>query len=370
MPIKIFKGDFTINLMKRGWGIVLVIAFIFATCFVISLPSTSPILNDLHLNIQTTNSSGNVINGTFSFVFSISTTSDCSNIIYTNSTNLTTDSNGGISYYLSNLSLNFLYQYWLCYYRNGVLINASEISQVPYAFMARNVSLSGVYVDTNFGIGSYNITTTGMICLGGVCQSSWPVAGGNWFNQQLNTTSSVFFASLNIANNLYANSTNVGIVTITPTQKLDVNGNVNITGNLYVGGVQITNSVPSGMISPFNLSSCPVGWNLANGSNGTPDLRGIFVRGSGVNGILQYANSTYGGINATYGTYQNDSLQGHYINGALGNAGASVNLFPGNNAGGNVNLPITFVTDGTNGIPRTGKETTPAYYATIYCVKT
>lgn len=292
--------------MKRGWGIVLVIAFIFATGFVISLPSTSPILNDLHLNIQTTNSSGNVINGTFSFVFSISTTSDCSNIIYTNSTNLTTDSNGGISYYLSNLSLNFLYQYWLCYYRNGVLINASEISQVPYAFMARNVSLSGIYVDTNFGVGNYNITTTGFIGIGttspsylleinyssltsigesitnslnygtagailmlktanGSALTSGSRIGGIIFTSLINISNSVNSAGITSyaddnwndtsapANLRFETTPNasitrtermritsagyVGIGTITPTQKLDVAGNVNITsgGNISFG---------------------------------------------------------------------------------------------------------------------------------------
>ena len=34
-----------------------------------------------------------------------------------------------------------------------------------------------------------------------------------------------------------------------------------------------------GTISAFNLSTCPTGWTLANGSSGTPDLRGEFIRG-------------------------------------------------------------------------------------------
>lgn len=29
----------------------------------------------------------------------------------------------------------------------------------------------------------------------------------------------------------------------------------------------------------FNLSSCPSGWITADGTNGTPDLRGEFIRG-------------------------------------------------------------------------------------------
>lgn len=35
---------------------------------------------------------------------------------------------------------------------------------------------------------------------------------------------------------------------------------------------------PTGMISAFNLSTCPTGRIPANGTNGTPDLRGEFIR--------------------------------------------------------------------------------------------
>ncbi|MDD5770303.1 MAG: hypothetical protein PHE25_04990 [Candidatus Gracilibacteria bacterium] len=37
--------------------------------------------------------------------------------------------------------------------------------------------------------------------------------------------------------------------------------------------------VPTGFIGTFYLSSCPVGWIPADGTNGTPDLRGEFIRG-------------------------------------------------------------------------------------------
>ena len=136
---------------------------------------------------------------------------------------------------------------------------------------------------------------------------------------------------------------------------------------LSIGG-----GIPAGAIVPFNQATCPVGWALADGTNGNPDLRGIFVRGSGTNGVLQYANSSFGNFNAIYGTYNNDSLQGHWHEafGTLSAAGTS----PGNPVinGGLTSLIQAVkgaISDGTNGNPRTGKETTPAYYATIYCVK-
>jgi len=45
------------------------------------------------------------------------------------------------------------------------------------------------------------------------------------------------------------------------------------------GGKYVSKLVPTGAIQAFNLASCPTGWIAANGSNGTPDLRGEFIRG-------------------------------------------------------------------------------------------
>ena len=45
------------------------------------------------------------------------------------------------------------------------------------------------------------------------------------------------------------------------------------------GGKYSTRLVPSGFIGAFNLATCPSGWNAADGTNGTPDLRGEFIRG-------------------------------------------------------------------------------------------
>ncbi|MDD2870469.1 MAG: hypothetical protein PHS49_00635 [Candidatus Gracilibacteria bacterium] len=43
--------------------------------------------------------------------------------------------------------------------------------------------------------------------------------------------------------------------------------------------ILVDNAAPAGFVGAFNLASCPTGWIPANGSNGTPDLRGEFIRG-------------------------------------------------------------------------------------------
>ena len=137
--------------------VVVTVAFIFSL-FLLNLVLAEVVSEDLHLNIQTTNTTGGVVTGTFSFVFNISTTSDCSTIIYSNSTTKTTDMRGIISYYLPNVSLNYSQQYYLCYYRDGSLKDATKIVRTPYSFRAKNITLSGVEPDSNLDASGYNIT--------------------------------------------------------------------------------------------------------------------------------------------------------------------------------------------------------------------
>jgi len=132
-----------------------ILLFIFMLNFVFA----ASILDELHLNIQTTDAGGNVVTGTFDFDFNISTTSDCNNVIYSDSATLTTDSRGIISYYLTGVNMDYANQYYLCYYRDDVLINNSKISRSPYAFRAKYVNTSGIEVDSNLDLSGFNFTS-------------------------------------------------------------------------------------------------------------------------------------------------------------------------------------------------------------------
>jgi microcystin-dependent protein len=50
-------------------------------------------------------------------------------------------------------------------------------------------------------------------------------------------------------------------------------GNLNVTGSF--------NYLPKGTIVAYNQTTAPAGWALCDGSNGTPNLRGRFIFGSG-----------------------------------------------------------------------------------------
>jgi len=140
---------------SKEWRL-LVIGMTFLISF--SIVSAAIIQEDLHVNIQTTDSSGNVVTGTYDFVFNVSTSSDCNNVVYSDSSSLTTDSRGIISYYLEDVNLDYADQYWLCYYRDGTLQDNSQIARTPYAFRAEYVNLSGVEVDSNFDMSGYNMS--------------------------------------------------------------------------------------------------------------------------------------------------------------------------------------------------------------------
>lgn len=119
-----------------------------------------------------------------------------------------------------------------------------------------------------------------------------------------------------------------------------------------------TSAVPAGAVMAFNLSACPVGWVASNGSGGTVDLRGYFVRGL----------DTGGGVDPsrTLGSYQADQFQDHThnITASNGVSGGTLVTQPLTSATGTVNFSTTGPISGNH-----GSETRPKNVALLYCQK-
>ncbi|MBI3395060.1 MAG: tail fiber protein [Spirochaetia bacterium] len=134
-------------------------------------------------------------------------------------------------------------------------------------------------------------------------------------------------------------------------------------------------AAPEGAIMAFYLASCPEGWAPADGTNGTPDLRGQFIRGRDDIGTGAGGNDPSGA--RAIGNLQLDAFQGHRHGASYNNI---TSILPPNGGGltfgggpwglSSIDLTITDpVGDGTNGAPRTAGETRPKNVALTYCMR-
>ncbi|PKL15001.1 MAG: hypothetical protein CVV50_01540 [Spirochaetae bacterium HGW-Spirochaetae-6] len=93
--------------------------------------------------------------------------------------------------------------------------------------------------------------------------------------------------------------------------------NINENFNTLMGLIKDLqkNQVPSKAIMPF-YSNCPANWVIADGSNGTPDLRGQFLRGLNDfgSGIRNDGKQDPNGEGRTLGSWQGDELKSHNHN--------------------------------------------------------
>ncbi|MEN7982483.1 MAG: hypothetical protein ABFQ65_03470 [Nanoarchaeota archaeon] len=256
----------------------------------------------------------------------------------------------------------------------------------------------------------------------------YPISASNMYNYVYNGSSWIPALATADGQQKYwidmANATYGNVVSnLTVGESILVSGNLNVTGVSYLGDLTFdaenvtfkgggdmyasggsifynngsetidlrVRNIPENAVMSFNLASCPSGWTLADGTSGTPDLRGIFVRGAGVSGSMLMANGT--NFSATYGEYGNDSMQqitggarfrnlqdanlvilSSDIYGAFDIEYTSTTTTIGASASGTTQQPQRLLFDSATstaqGGARTGAETAPASYALIYCVKT
>ncbi len=136
-------------------------------------------------------------------------------------------------------------------------------------------------------------------------------------------------------------------------------------------------AAPEGAVIAFYLNNCPEGWAPADGTNGTPDLRGQFVRGRDNVGTGAAGKDPAGSRLA--GSVQGDAFQGHRHSidsrtVIFGQVFTGYHFeyqgYPG--AIGNVNqinAVLEPIPDGINGDPRIANETRPSNVALTYCMR-
>jgi len=111
---------------------------------------------------------------------------------------------------------------------------------------------------------------------------------------------------------------NIGLGYTNPSKKLEVSGEIKISGNLTADKFTGKGIAPVGSIVMWSgsISSIPTGWQICNGVNGTPDLRSRFVVGAGSN----YSEGNTGGANSVALT--TNQIPSHNHSGSTNAAGS------------------------------------------------
>ena len=125
------------------------------------------------------------------------------------------------------------------------------------------------------------------------------------------------------------------------------------------GSGQAPNSVPSGAVMAFNLSACPVGWSAANGSGGTVNLVGYFIRGLDTAGAVDPTARSLGSVESHAVQNHTHSISPLSILAAGGSylGAGSIGYSPGS-------LAVGGMATGNS-----STETRPVNVALLYCQK-
>jgi len=135
-------------------------------------------------------------------------------------------------------------------------------------------------------------------------------------------------------------------------------------------------AVPTGGIILWSGStgSVPAGWNLCDGTNGTPDLRNSFIVGAGSTYAVNATGGTADAIVVSHTHAATVTDPGHLHGIAVQNSNASYAggpVIPGSGSNYNTNSSVTgiSVTNASTGVSGTNANL-PPYYALAYIQKT
>lgn len=249
----------------------------------------------------------------------------------------------------------------------------APVSQPPTGNVSAPLNTSGTAQTKsgNLTVGALSASTLSAPthCIGADCRTTWPTtaaaAGDNLGNHIATEGIAMNNNLISNASAVYLNST-VGIFNVpnlfgkvagTWTTTAAAEGRVLTSDDMGNATWRTGGSIPSGAVMFFSLASCPAGWVAANGTGGTPDLRGEFIRG------LDSGRGVDSG--RTLSSAQTGMIESHthvvHLN-ASNTSGPNSQLYGIGNLSQNVSQNVTSNATG-------GTETRPRNVALLACVK-
>ncbi len=250
-----------------------------------------------------TDSSGNALSGNYNIVFNIYNTLSGGTTLYQSAQTITVNSDGTYDAILNNINLTFNQSYFL-----GIKVgNDAEmnprinLTTSPYSFYAQNVSVSGIVPDTNFSLGSYNLTANYLFGNGSFLTnvpsietfwnsnfSNFTSLYGNQYNNYTNFTTLYSGDALNWSNQ-FNNYTNV-------------NFNQSNYSIVYAYALNSSNTWYGNSTGALNTNNTAINLNITTGYFNVTDQTGnVFIE----NGTYAFFNQSVG-IGTTSPLYQLD----------------------------------------------------------------
>ena len=168
----------------------------------------------------------------------------------------------------------------------------SNILRISTAFNNQNGDTNAF--QTTFTFKDYLVSTSGVM-----------------FNAKVSGGSFVLMRAFYNGNSVMTvkNNGNFGLGYSNPSKKLEVSGEVKVSGDLTAGSFTGNGMAPMGSIVMWSgsISSIPTGWALCDGNNGTPNLKDRFIVSVG----NTYSVGNTGGANSVSLTFNQIPSHNH-----------------------------------------------------------